>query len=51
MKWIIAKLILYPLVYKNYKLRQQGKLPDKWYWADVKLIRWGYLYRDNNKLI
>ena len=49
MKWVIAKFILYPLVYRNYKLRQLGKLPDKWYWADVKLTQGGYLYRNNNK--
>ena len=46
MKYIIAKLILYPLVYRNYKLRQLKQLPDEWYWADIKLTQWGYLDRD-----
>ena len=45
MKWLIAKLILYPLTYRNYHLRELGKLPDKWYWADILLIKWGFLDR------
>lgn len=49
MKWLIAKLILYPLVYRNYRLRQAGKRPDKWYWADIKLTAWGFLERDGFK--
>ena len=50
MKWLIAKLILYPLVYRNMRLREKGLLPDKWYWADIKLSSWGYLYRRDNEL-
>jgi len=49
MKWLIAKLILYPLVYRNYNLRQAGIVPDCWYWADVKLMMWGFLERDESK--
>jgi len=45
MKWLITKLILYPLTYRNYRLRELGKLPDKWYWADVLLVKWGFLDR------
>lgn len=45
MKWLIAKLILYPLVYSNYQLREAGKLPDTWYWADILLSKWGFLLR------
>lgn len=54
MKWIIAKLILYPLVYRNYRLRREGKLPDEWYWADAKLASWGYLkrkFRCDNRVV
>jgi len=45
MKFLIAHLILYPLVNRNFRLRSQGKLPDKWYWVDIKLAEWGYLER------
>ena len=48
MKWLIAKLILYPLVYRNYRLRQEGKRPDEWYWADIKLMKWGFMERDES---
>lgn len=50
MKWFIAKLILYPLIYRNYQLRGLGKLPDEWYWADTLLAKWGYLYEKGWKL-
>jgi len=49
MKWLIAKLILYPLVYRNYRLRQEGKRPDEWYWADMNLNRWDFFERDGSK--
>lgn len=45
MKWLTAKLFLYPLTYRNYRLREAGKLPDEWYWADTLLARWGFLLR------
>lgn len=48
MKRLIAKYILYPLTYRNYRLRESGKLPDKWYWADTLLIKWGFLWRPDN---
>lgn len=37
-KWI-PTWFLELLVKRNLKLRAAGKLPDKWYWADVELIR------------
>ena len=40
MKWIIGKLILRPLVVRNYRLRCEGVLPDEWYWADKLLMKW-----------
>lgn len=45
LKWLIAKLILYPLVQYNYRLREAGGLPDEWYWGDMKLACWGFLDR------
>jgi len=42
MKRIIFILILAPLIRRNYKLREQKKLPDKWYWADKIAIGWGF---------
>lgn len=32
--WPIYMLVLRPLINHNYKLREQGKLPDEFYWAD-----------------
>ncbi len=34
-------LVLIPLVVRNYRLREQGELPDEWYWADQVLVSWG----------
>lgn len=42
MKRLVAKYILFRLVVGNYKQRIMGELPDKWYWADVLLLKWGY---------
>jgi hypothetical protein len=41
MKMIIGYLILRPLVRRNYRLRNDGILPDEWYWADILLMEWG----------
>lgn len=49
MKWLIAKLILYPLVYRNQRLRAAAKLPDEWYWADLKLLEWGFIDRKESE--
>ena len=35
-------LSLYPLVLRNYSLREKKLLPDEWYWADEKIYLWGY---------
>ena len=40
MKWLIAHLILLPLIRRNYRLRKEGKLPDEWYWADRLVCKW-----------
>jgi len=31
---IFHKLILLPLIQRDYHLREIGEKPDKWYWAD-----------------
>jgi hypothetical protein len=41
MTWLIAKLVLAPLVKRNYRLRIEGLLLDEWYWADRLLLSWG----------
>ena len=38
-----GKLFLQYLITKNYHAREQGKLPDKWYWADILYSK---LYND-----
>ena len=38
-------LCLWPLVSRNYFLREIGELPDKWYWADVIMLHFGYWVR------
>jgi hypothetical protein len=40
-------LFLGLLVLRNYSLRQQGILSDEWYWADEKLLTWGYTVSSN----
>lgn len=42
-KYFIVKLILVPLIQRNYRLREAGKLPDEWYWADKLKAKWGYI--------
>lgn len=38
----LYKLILEPLIKKNYHKRKEGKLPDKWHWADELGVRFGH---------
>jgi hypothetical protein len=40
--WPIYMLVLRPLIKRNYKLREQGKIPDEWHWADLIAIEHGY---------
>jgi hypothetical protein len=42
MKRLLA-LAIAPLVRRDYRLREQGKRPDRRYWADVLLLRLGYV--------
>ena len=41
-KTIIIFLVLLPLVKINFYLREKGLLSDKWFWADVLMVKWGY---------
>ena len=34
--------ILWPLVSRNYYLREKHIIPDEWYWADIILFNCGY---------
>ncbi len=40
--YIPYKLILRPLITRNYRLRADGKIPDAWYWADKLGSSYGY---------
>lgn len=42
MKFIIYHLILKPLIFRNYRLRRSGLLPDRWHWADAVAVWWNY---------
>ena len=46
MKRLIYMLVLRPLIRRNYRLRRAGLLPDRWFWADVLAIRWGFFTED-----
>lgn len=35
-------LVLYPLVARNYRRRARFLESDRWYWADVLMIRCGW---------
>lgn len=35
-------LALSPIVLRDYRLRRQHEAPDRWHWADVKLMQMGY---------
>lgn len=61
MKWLIFKLILEPLIKRNYRERVRLSLADgiiytpenpspydKWYWADYLAIKWGYAVNDRD---
>ena len=42
MSKLIFHLILRPLILRDYRLREQGLRPDRWYWADLLAIRMGF---------
>ena len=43
----VAVIILFPLVVWNYRQRIKYLIPDKVYWADRQLARWGYWWLIN----
>ena len=40
-QYALARL-LFPLVRRDYRLREAGKRPDRWHWADKVLVRLGF---------
>ena len=40
--FVLFHSVLKHLIKRNYKLREQGKLPDEWYWADELAVNHGY---------
>lgn len=36
---LLPAWVLRLLVKRNLRLRAAGKLPDKWYWADLEVLR------------
>lgn len=51
MKRLIPNFILKFLVWRNLRLRIEGKKPDEWYWAELELIRRGYYNEDIMRLL
>ncbi len=55
--WLIKKTpkwVLRYLVWRNNRLREAGRLPDKWYWADLELwsrndfsVEWDIIYKED----
>lgn len=39
----IFRLILVPLIRRDLLLREAGKRPDEWHWADLLALRWGFI--------
>jgi hypothetical protein len=37
------EIVLKPLIKRDYRLREEGKRPDRMYWADDLAMRWGML--------
>ncbi len=43
LRTLIFYAILRPLIFANYWLRQRHILADKWFWADVLAVKWGFI--------
>lgn len=43
MRKLIFVLILRPLIRRDYRLRAEGRRPDRWRWADALAASWGFL--------
>lgn len=42
MRFLIFHLFLKPLIRRDYRLRMAGRRPDRFYWADLLALKWGY---------
>ena len=42
-KRLIFHWVLLPLVLHDYRLREAGKRPDRLYWADYLVMKWGFV--------
>ena len=40
-KLAILFYVLEPLIARDLRLREAGRRPDEWYWADMLAPRWG----------
>ncbi len=45
MRDVIFYAVLRPLIWANYWLRAHRLARDKWFWADVLAVKWGYLHK------
>jgi hypothetical protein len=43
-RFLFAVFVLRPLIFRDYRLRQEGKRPDEQHWADVLAMRWDYCF-------
>ena len=41
LRYMVAMLILRPLIKRDYRLRAAGLRPDRWYWAEALACSWG----------
>jgi len=37
----LVRMFLGPIIRRDYRLRAQGKRPDRWHWADKIAVRFG----------
>jgi hypothetical protein len=42
MRKAIFLLILRPIIQRDYRLRAKGVRPDRWHWADMLAVKWGF---------
>ena len=47
--WVPFHIVLKPLIKRNFRLRERGVLPDKWYWADLLALKCGFRVSIHNK--
>jgi hypothetical protein len=42
MRWLVYWVVLFPIIKRDYRLREAGERPDLWHPADMLACRWGY---------